>query len=147
MRTLLPEGATLLGYWVRKPDAAFLAVSPDRKRVLSVVALASGTRIHWNGQQPPATGTRISSLDLEGVLTEGWCILFHTEPVLARSVLSFDTGKRDEATLRFALTGLAAGNWEIWRNGWSVETGEVQPREGVLYFEGRPGSYFLRPLS
>jgi hypothetical protein len=152
MRARLPEGTTL-GYWAGpdagRPDAAFVAVSPDRKRVLSAVALEGGSRvIRCEGDKvsgAPDGARRVSSLDIEGVSDGGWVVMFHTEPVLARSVLSFDTGAGD-GSMRFVLTGLAAGNWEIWRNGWSVDSVEVRPREGVLFFEGRPGSYFLRPL-
>lgn len=144
MRALMPADATLLGHWSRASEAAFIAATPDRKQVLSAVKFASGATIRWDGQKVTGDGKPISSLDLEGLIAGPWVVLFHTEPVLARSVLSFDSGKDGS---KFMLTGLAAGNWEVWRNGWSIDSYEVKPREGVLYFEGRPGSYFIRPLS
>jgi hypothetical protein len=144
MRTLMPADATLLGYWAQPAEAAFIAATPDRKQVLSAVKFASGATIRRDGRKVTGEGKAIDSLDLEGLIVGPWVVLFHTEPVLARSVLSFDSEK--EGT-KFLLTGLAAGSWEVWRNGWNMDTFEVKPREGVLYFEGRPGSYFLRPLS
>jgi hypothetical protein len=152
MRARLPEG-TVLGHWTgpdrEKPDAAFLAVTPDKKTVLSAVSLGASAVVRWDGAKVTVDGKAperpVTSLDIEGAAVEpAWVVLFHTEAVLARSVLSFEVKDKAE-TLRFVVTGLAAGDWEIWRNGWSAGTVEVKPREGVLYFEGRPGSYFLRP--
>jgi len=153
MRARLPEG-TVLGHWSgpdrEKPAASFLAVTPDRKVVLSAVSLGSEVLVRWDGAKVTVDGKApalaVSSLDLEGALVAsgGWVVLFHTEPVLARSVLSFEV-KGTFDSLRFVVTGLAAGDWEVWRNGWSAGPVEVKAREGVLYFEGRPGSYFLRP--
>jgi len=49
--------------------------------------------------------------------------------------------------MKFLIIGLAPGAWEIWRAGMrELEDGAVAPESGVLYFEGKPGSYFLRAI-
>ena len=138
-----------MGYW-RSGDAAFTAVSVAGDGISSIVRIDNGkTEIRHDGDtvRTEAKSTRISSLDLVGVRTGSTVVLFHTEKQMARSALSFDTGS-GEGRLRFIVTGLAPGMWEIWRNGWVVEP-EVVVRagEGVLFFEERPGSYFIRRLS
>ncbi len=153
MRALLPAPATLVGYW-KGSDAAFAAVRVPEKGVESVVALGSGgtTKIRFStaddGRISGAGGRKVESLDLEGLeIPGGWVVLFNTESRMAGSVLSFDTGK-GSGTRRFVVTGLAPGSWDIWRDGWLIDIGvQVEPSEGVLYFEGRPGSYFLRRTS
>ncbi|MBC7924895.1 MAG: hypothetical protein H7039_04490 [Bryobacteraceae bacterium] len=145
---------TTLGYWTgpdrTSPQAAFLAVTRDGSAVESTVVLDGKTRIVWSAaklQVSEAGSSRLKSLDLEGVQIRDWAVLFHTESRMARSTLSFDT-KASAGPLRFLITGLAPGTWEIWRNGWLVDSNAfVEPREGVLYYSGNPGSYFLRRIT
>ena len=145
----LPEGGTVVGYW-RGGDAAFLAVSVRDAGIASVMRLDTGrTEVTHEGStvRTPVKSTPITSLDLAGVRVGNTVVLFHTEKQMARSALSFDTGS-GEGRLRFLVTGLAPGMWEIWRNGWLVEPEiVVRAGEGVLSFEERPGSYFIRRLS
>lgn len=91
---------------------------------------------------------RIDGVDLEGGTAGRWAVLFHTEPTLARSAVSFDTSGRGAEVTRYLVTGLAPGDWQVWRNGWLEDLdGFVRPGECVLYFERAPGSFFLRRLS
>lgn len=103
-------------------------------------------KVHVEGAKPAA---RLDSLDVAGVLVGEDAVLFHSEPGLLRSAFSFDTGAGVKAsTLRFTITGVAPGIWEIWRNGWVVDIGvRVREREAVLHFSERPGSYFIRRLN
>ncbi len=87
----------------------------------------------------------ISSIDFAGVRLASWVVLFHTESASARSAVSFEV--KGDGPLKFLVTGLAPGAWDIWRNGWLEDTSAfVSPQAGALYFEGRPGSYFLRRM-
>lgn len=147
MLAVLPPKAKTVAHW-RRADAAFLAASTDGKRVQSVVRLDGGrTEIHYPGELGRIRGRSLTSLDLEGVQTARTVVLFHTEPHLASSALSFDTGRDNAASLQFIVTGIAPGMWEVWRDGWVVDIGvPVRAGEAVLWFEGRPGSYFIRRL-
>lgn len=153
LRQLLSSEVKPVGYWAgpiaKKPEAAFLAGSEAAGNIHSVVRIGADVSVRFDGKVrvEGAQSLPVSSLDLEGAQVGEWLVLFHTEPGLARSVLSFETrGGGDR--VRVILGGLAPGMWEIWRNGWVVDTGvPVRAREGVLYFEERPGSYFLRRLS
>jgi hypothetical protein len=148
-------GTTAVAHWAgpepSQPDAAFLALHSPQAGVRSIVALKHGARVYFHRTvrvEGAANPVPVSSLDIEGVMTQGWAILFHSESGLLRSAFSFDTGKREERNLRFLITGVAPGVWEVWRNGWVVDTSVVvRAAEAVLYFEERPGSYFIRRLN
>jgi hypothetical protein len=147
LRKALPANARPVAHW-RVEDAAFLAAHVPEKGVWSVVRLDNGkTEIRFDGKVHATAGTPISSLDLEGVVAGSTVVLFHNEARLAGSVLSFDTGKQEPKSLRFIVTGVAPGAWDIWRDGWLIEDSvPVRAGEAVLSFSGRPGSYFLRRL-
>jgi hypothetical protein len=148
----------------KSPEYAFLAaeVSPQR----SVVVLNIGQqralitcdiaklettvatiRYSFENKAEPAPAVNdVASVDLRGVRIANWVVLFHSETYSARSPLSFDVEGTEP--LRFLITGLAPGTWEIWRNGWLEDpSGAVGRTSGALYFEGRPGSYFLRRVT
>lgn len=149
------EGATAVAHWAgpdsSQPEAAFLALHAPQTGVRSIVALKSGARVRFEGKVRVENSARpdlLTSLDIDGVLIDGWAVLFHSESGLLRSAFSFDTGKRAEGKIRVLVTGVAPGVWEVWRNGWVVDTGVVvRAPEAVLYFEERPGSYFIRRLN
>ena len=147
MRSALPEGARVAAHW-RSADAAFIAGAASKSRIVSAVRLAAGrVEVRFDGERVHGPGQRIDTLDWAGVQTDGHVVLFHTEPSLARSVFSFETAPGAGARLRFVLTGAAPGIWEVWRNGWVVDPGvPVRAGEAVLFFEERPGSYFIRRL-
>jgi heparinase II-like protein len=91
------------------------------------------------------TPGKIDSDDLAGLRLGQWAILFNTEMRMATSAVSFDVA--GPAQMKFLIAGLAPGIWEIWRAGMREQDDVgVAPESGVLHFEGKPGSYFLRPL-
>jgi hypothetical protein len=148
MRSALPPKARIIAQW-RGTDAAFLAGNVPGKGVSAVVRINGGkTEIRFDARiYTTAETTPISSLDLEGVVAGNAVILFNTESRLISSAISFDTGAVRAGSLRFIVTGMAPGMWEIWRNGWVVDIGvPVRAGEAVLEFEERPGSYFIRRL-
>jgi hypothetical protein len=148
LRRVFPPEAKPVGHW-RNSGAAFLAVSRFGKAVQSVVRLDRGeVEIRFDGHVRTETpSTPVTSLDLEGVSVADAVVLFYREPGMVRSAISFDTGQ-GTGKRRYILTGLAPGMWEVWRNGWVVDPGvRVRAGEGVLYFEERPGSYFIRRLN
>ncbi len=86
---------------------------------------------------------KIVSEELAGFRLGQWAILFYTEAQMAQTAVSFDF--EGPASMKFLIAGLAPGAWEIWRAGMrALEDGVVAPASGVLSFEGKPGSYFLR---
>jgi hypothetical protein len=88
---------------------------------------------------------KIDSDDLAGLRLRSWGILFYTEPRMARSAVSFDV--EGPSRMKFLIAGLAPGAWEIWRAGMrELEDGAVAPESGLLCFQGKPGSYFLRSV-
>ena len=147
MRSALPGDARVVAHW-RSADAAFIAGAVPKNRIVSAVRLREGQiEVRFDAQRVHGPGQRIDTLDWAGVQTDDYVVLFHTEPSLARSVFSFETAPGAGARLRFILTGAAPGIWEIWRNGWVVDPGvTVRAGEAVLFFEERPGSYFIRRL-
>lgn len=92
----------------------------------------------------PATDVKkIDEVDFAGALVGDWAFFFHNEAHALRSTASFEVAA--EGKLHFMICGLAPGAWDIWRNGWLEDTSSgVDARSGVLYFEGRAGSYFIR---
>jgi Heparinase II C-terminal domain len=88
---------------------------------------------------------RIESLDVLGLAVRAWVVLFGTESRSNRSALSFDVS--GDGPRQCLVTGLAPGEWDLWRNGWLEAAHTVRPREGAVSFETRPGSYFLRRFS
>jgi hypothetical protein len=89
------------------------------------------------------TPGKIVSEELAGFRLGEWAILFYTEAHMAQTAVSFDV--EGPPKMKFLIAGLAPGAWEIWRAGMrELEDGTVAPSSGVLFFEGKPGSYFLR---
>ncbi len=97
----------------------------------------------WTGEPRPISP--IDSMDLAGVRIGDRVVAFYTESHMARSAVSFDVD--GAGALKFLVTGLAPGEWEIWSGGMlDTPDAEVRPETGALRFESRPGSYFLRRL-
>jgi hypothetical protein len=154
-RTLGTAEGKVVAHWTgpeaSQPDAAFLAVHVGASGVRSIVALKEGIRIRFDGRtnvEGRKEAHPVTSLDLDGVRLADWVVLFHSEAGLLRSAFSFDTGPVNASSLRYVITGVAPGVWEIWRDGWVVDIGVVvRAGEGVLYFSERPGSFFVRRLN
>jgi hypothetical protein len=132
LATILPRGARVTR------AASGLTVSQAKAAAESLFLNV----IHTADPRPVET---IDSIDLAGVRLAGCVIAFHQETRMQRSAVSFDVG--GPSALKFLITGLAPGEWEVWRAGMlEIPDGEVRPESGALYFEGAPGSYFLRRL-
>jgi hypothetical protein len=100
--------------------------------------------MRFAGESPQAVN--LVDVDVVGVRVGTWVVLFHTEQTRARSALSFRVEHDDR--LRFLITGLAPGGWDVWRNGWlENDTAGVEPKEAVLFFEAPAGSFFIRSLN
>ena len=85
---------------------------------------------------------RIKDLDFAGARLGAYVALFHRAANPARSSVSFHVDAPGK--LKYLVTGLAPGDWDIWFQGYRENTLTVNPREACLYFEGDPGGYFLR---
>jgi hypothetical protein len=97
----------------------------------------------WTAE--PREWKAIDSIELAGVRIADRVVAFYTETRMARSMVSFDVDGPEK--LQILVTGLAPGEWEIWYAGMlDTPDAEVKPEAGALYFEGRPGGYFLRRL-
>jgi hypothetical protein len=87
----------------------------------------------------------IYTVDLAGVQSANWVVLFHTDTQPAKSAIHFEAEGKEPC--RILITGVAAGEWQIWCNGWLEDRpGIVKPQARALYFSGDPGSYFLRRM-
>jgi hypothetical protein len=124
--------------------ASELADSLRLHRVLPTGDGGVGETAFLNVIAPNQTAIQdISSLDLAGVVLNDWAVLFYTEPRSATAAVSFLVDGKQK--LNVLVTGLAPGDWEVWRDGWLLDVpGGVAPSAGSLFFEGRAGSYFLR---
>jgi hypothetical protein len=136
---------------LRKSWAATVASSGPRWRVSTFSSGSSATEtVFVNAIQflddeagKPLLVGEVSSLELAGLRLADRVALFYTELTMARSAVSFRVEGTE--TLKYLVTGLAPGDWDIWWNGWLEDPqGFVEPRTGVLYFQGPAGSYFLR---
>jgi len=172
LRALAGPTARPLGH-DRAEDYAFLAVQapgvirefvffPGRKTLIEYdIANPPGT-ITWKLEGSGSSQTvvpelhliqmgerqtpgKVDSDDLAGLQLGALTILFHTEPRMAQSAVSFDV--KGPAPMKFLIAGMAPGVWEIWRAGMREQDDVgVEPQAGILRFEGKPGSYFLRAI-
>ena len=118
-------------------------ILPRQGKAASATGDALLLNVVWTGEARPLA--QIDSMDLAGVRIGNQVVAFNIETRMARSAVSFDVD--GPAALKFLVTGLAPGEWEIWFAGMlEIPDAEVKPEAGVLYFEGRPGGYFLRRL-
>ncbi len=130
---LLPGGGEPL---LESRPGAVLATSPkDRPEALFLNVTEFGA---------PQPLEAIWTIDLAGVRVGTRVALFHPGIHRATGPVFFDTESAQR--LRCLVTGLAPGSWDVWWNGW-LEMPDlwVAPEEGVLYFEGQGGSYYLSP--
>ena len=140
---------SVIGEFKPAPDASY-SLTSEKDGALLYRATIKNVVVTYDLKtfrvEPEAGVTRIEEIDFIGVVTGGWVVLFHNEPRALRSAASFEAA--NEGRLKFMICGLAPGGWEIWRNGWLEDTKSgVDERSGVLYFEGRGGSYFIRRLN
>jgi heparin/heparan-sulfate lyase len=70
-------------------------------------------------------------------------VLFNREGTRMTKPFTFEA--QGQSTLKFLLTDLGEGNWQVWRGGQIVKPAiEVSAEAGTLYFEGPAGTYTLR---
>lgn len=93
-----------------------------------------------------ARAVDVSSLDLAGAMCDDFAVFFHSDSRSATSAVSFVV--ETSGMLRYLITGLAPGAWQVWRDGWLLDpVRSVRRESGTLYFSDRAGSYFLRRLA
>lgn len=148
-----------------------IVVALDRTALITFDVVAAGPKASWmlTGQPgnllhkalPFSNGTsdqvflnviaagelpnimNISAIDLAGVQIGDRAILFYVDVRAGRSAVFFDAPQGQ--TLKILVAGLAPGIWEIWRNGWLDEPKAfVRPETQALYYETKPGGFFLR---
>jgi hypothetical protein len=84
-----------------------------------------------------------SNEDIVGMQAGRRVAVFHREKQMQNSALHFDA--KGSAKVSCLVAGLAPGYWEVWWNGYLEDLeGLVRPEAGALWFEGDPGSYFIR---
>jgi hypothetical protein len=86
---------------------------------------------------------KIESGSTVGVRVADRVVLFNAGGDRVRGPISFQVG--GGGTLRFLVTDLAEGNWQVWREGRIANPALVVSHDsGTLYFNGQAGSYSLR---
>ena len=141
----LPGLDALITYDVASPGAAlkWVAEGADKRENVGAVSAAESSALHVIQMGKVLGIAKIESDDLAGVRLAEHVVAFHTETRMAQSAVSFEVG--GPAALKFLITGLAPGPWEIWRAGMlEISDSVVAPEAGALHFIGKPGSYFLR---
>ena len=86
-----------------------------------------------------------AGVDLGGLRIGGTVVLFHNEPRMNRSALSFSVEDGPDS-LTILIAGVAPGTWQVWRNGWLEESVVARPQAGAVCLAARPGRFFLRRL-
>jgi len=95
-----------------------------------------------HSQQPLAV-EKIECAPMVGVRLADRLVLFNTGGERTAQPVSFTA--RGPATIRFLITDLAPGAWQVWRDGkLEPSNRSVTADAGTLYFEGPPGDYSLR---
>jgi hypothetical protein len=91
----------------------------------------------------PFAVEKIESTDVVGLRLSDRVVLFNPRGDRATQPVSF--AARGSGTLKFLVTDLTEGTWQVWRDGGIVAPAlEVSGDAGTLYFEGPAGNYSLR---
>jgi hypothetical protein len=86
---------------------------------------------------------KIESRDVVGLRLSDRVVLFN--PLGGRAAQPVTFAAQGPGTLKFLVTDLAEGPWQVWRDGRIVAPAlEVSGDAGTLYFEGSAGNYSLR---
>jgi heparin/heparan-sulfate lyase len=85
---------------------------------------------------------RLTAKDLTGARIADRVVCFQKES--GRIVRPVSFAVSGAGTLRYLMTDLAEGTWQVWRDGRIVMPAATVREFGTLYFEGPPGSYELR---
>ncbi len=137
---------SVIGEFKPAPDVSYTLTSEKEGAVLyraTIKELVVTYDLKTLRAEPEAGVKKLEQIDFTGVTAGEWAVLFHNEATALKSTGSFEVAA--EGKLKFMICGLAPGGWEIWRNGWLLDTENgVDARSGVLHFEGKGGSYFIR---
>jgi hypothetical protein len=91
----------------------------------------------------PLAAAKIESKGLVGAQVADRVVLFNPAGARTANPVSFTV--RANGTLRFLVADLAAGAWQIQRDGQAAQSPvTVSADAGTLYFEGLGGEYTLR---
>ncbi len=94
------------------------------------------------GTSAPAV-EKLAAKGMTGVRVADRVVWFQTASERTERAVAFTVS--GEGTMKYLVTDLAAGTWQVWRDGKiSRPAVRVAESEGTLYFEGPPGSYQLR---
>ena len=94
-----------------------------------------------SAKAPPVE--KIESGSTVGVRLSDRVVLFDSSGGRVRGPISFQV--RGAGTLRFLVTDLAEGNWQVWRDGRIANPSLIASDDsGTLYFNGPAGVYSLR---
>jgi hypothetical protein len=161
--TLLPEPDNTRLVTVGGPGKEFFVFGKNYPNAtLPADPEVGGWRVELSPRQPAATdlflnvmqvmdraaGNPVAVEKLEGRGVVGAqvadrVVLFNPGGGRSGEPISFVV--RGEGTLKFLVTDVAEGPWQVWRDGGIVRPAVVASGDaGVLYFEGPAGSYSLR---
>jgi len=95
------------------------------------------------GKGKPAAVEKIESGGLTGVRLADRVVLFNRNSERTDRPVSFTV--KGGGKLKYLVTDLAAGTWQVWRDGGIVHPAvPVSSSAGTLYFQGPSGNYSLR---
>jgi len=99
--------------------------------------------MQMTGASHPPAVEKLTAKGMTGVRVADRVVWFQTNGERTPRAVGFTvTGG---GTLKYLVTDLAEGTWQVWRDGKIVRPAvRVAESEGTMYFEGPPGSYQLR---
>jgi heparin/heparan-sulfate lyase len=108
---------------------------------------ASGTDYFLNVMQmtggSAGTVEKLTAAEMTGVRVADRVVWFQTSGERTERGVAFTVA--GDGTIKYLVTDLAAGTWQVWRDGKIVRPAvRVAESEGTLYFEGPAGKYELR---
>jgi heparin/heparan-sulfate lyase len=139
-------------FWIFGKNYPNATVPPDPEvggwRVQISPKQPAAEDLFLNVLQPTDDGKPVAVRALDarpmvGVEIADRVVLFNRESIRMAKPFTFEAQGR--GTLKFLLTDLGEGNWQVWRGGQIVKPAmEVSAVSGTLYFESPPGRYTLR---
>jgi hypothetical protein len=91
----------------------------------------------------PLAVEKIEGQSVVGARLSDRVVLFNPRGNRSADPISFVV--KGDGTVKFLVTDVAEGNWQVWRDGRMARPAVLASGDaGVLYFEGPAGSYSLR---
>lgn len=161
--TLLPEpqntNITTVGgpgkeFWVFGKNYPNATVPPDPevggwrvevspKKPAAADLFLNVMQVMERGSGKPLAVEKIENSDVVGLRLADRVVLFNHAGDRASRTVSFSI--QGSEILRFLVTDMAQGTWQIWRNGQIAQPAvTVSSDAGVLYFRGPAGTYSIR---